>query len=165
MVEELADCDRARTAESIAELNAYLTWADVPFPERQGESRFAVGELLWTSPPEEIDVTIVRLCGDLASLEPLTLSRDLPPIGENLYLAGHPDGGSLAISSGPLLSVGVTCLRHRCETRPGSGGSALFDSVFRLLGIHHQKHVTGPQEGVGEAVPMAAIREALRVSL
>jgi len=109
-----------------------------------GGQEFQVKEILWTSPPRELDTTIARLEQSVRVLEPIPISPYLPRIQEGrrkerVYILGHPGGGTLAwsIQDNVLLDYAEPRLHYRAPTEGGSSGSPIFDKQWRLIGIHH----------------------------
>jgi S1-C subfamily serine protease len=104
---------------------------------------FGVAEVIWSSPPEELDVTLLRLDGPFyeGSVEPYPLSDHLPDPDSRprLYIAGHPGGGGLRISmhDNHLLDFDERRIRYRTPTNPGSSGSPVFNDEWDLIGVHH----------------------------
>jgi hypothetical protein len=106
-----------------------------------GSETYRIAEILWSSPPEQLDVTIARLEPKITGFEPYPIARGLPPISgdQKVYLLGHSGGRSLSvsISDNLLLDWEEPLLHYRAPTGPGSAGSPIFDAQWRLIGIHH----------------------------
>lgn len=102
---------------------------------------FGVAELLWTSPPGELDATLLRLDGTVAGPEPYPIARRLPVNdgAQKVYVIGHPLGKGLSISlnDNALLGYDDRLLHYRAPTEGGSSGSPVFNSQWRLIGLHH----------------------------
>jgi V8-like Glu-specific endopeptidase len=102
-----------------------------------------VAEQLWTSPPWELDATLVRLTpavaapGALFSLAP----QPIPSADGKLrvYVIGHPAGRSLEISlhDSVLLDCEDPKIHYRTPTEPGSSGSPVFNEDWDLVALHH----------------------------
>jgi hypothetical protein len=109
--------------------------------EGRAEGHYRVAELLWTSPPWELDATILRLDNAPADLEAFPVHRRLPlPDGEQrVYVIGHPKGGSLSFSmqDNLLLDHEAPFLHYRAPTEGGSSGSPVFNAQWKLIGLHH----------------------------
>jgi hypothetical protein len=115
--------------------------------------RLRVRALVWTSPPEALDVSVLRLAGDIATIAPCPVATSLPACNETarVYVIGHPLGGELSFSmqdnrlidhEGPphgRPSQPDRCLLHyRAPTEPGSSGSPVFGVAgWKLVGLHH----------------------------
>jgi hypothetical protein len=134
---------------------------------------YPVGELLFTSPPDKLDVSIVRLEGLPPKMPPLELAAQLPLIDakSRAYVVGHPQGGGLQISlhDSELIDVDdeERLLHYRTPTDPGSSGSPVFNSRWEVIALHHsgssktrKLHGEGTYEA-NEGIVIGAIREAL----
>lgn len=130
--------------------------ATVTFEVLRGEPNrryeFAIAELLWTSPPGELDATLVRLDAAVDEVEPCPIHSRLPlRDGEQrVYVIGHPKGGTLSFSiqdnvlldhegppDGEPKKPGVVHLHYRAPTEGGSSGSPVFNRQWKLIGLHH----------------------------
>ena len=115
-------------------------------------AEFQVVEVVWSSPPNFLDASILRLAGDLSNFTPLRFAQRLPrPDGEQrVYIIGHPRGGDLSFSihdntlidhegppSGSPVRESVVRLHYRAPTEGGSSGSPVFNSQWRAIGLHH----------------------------
>jgi S1-C subfamily serine protease len=119
------------------------TEAFVTFQGHEGADRgpFAVTEVLWTSPPQELDVTIAAVAQVPQNLPEVAIS-EVPPRRferERIYAIGHPLGGGLSLSlhDNLLIDFVEPRIHYRTPTEPGSSGSPLFDSQWNLIGLHH----------------------------
>lgn len=134
---------------------------------------YAVGELLFTSPPGELDVSVLRVDGLAPALQPLRAAQALPLIDAKAraYVIGHPQGGGLQISlhDSQLLDVDddERLLHYRTPTDPGSSGSPVFNAQWQVIALHHSGSSKTPRlhgSGVYEAnegIVLGAIRRAL----
>jgi hypothetical protein len=114
--------------------------------EALGPEEYEVEKLLWTSPPEELDATVLRLTkadgftskttADLA-----TVAKNLPIVDPStrVYVIGHPRGGVLSFSfqDNLLLDHESPRLHYRAPTEGGSSGSPVFNARWDLIGLHH----------------------------
>ena len=109
-----------------------------------GAARYRVVRLLWSSPQEALDATIVELdgCPALASRCPVAAQRPqlaaVPP--PRSFIIGHPSGTDqimLSISDNLLLDADDTRLHYRTPTERGSSGSPVFDDEWNLIALHH----------------------------
>lgn len=115
---------------------------------------YNVKELLWTSPPWELDATLLRLDSTIDEVEPYPVAPRLPLVAEQeeqrIYIIGHPKGGPLAFSiqdnllldhegppAGRPALEAVVRLHYRAPTDPGSSGSPVFNRQWRLIALHH----------------------------
>ena len=97
--------------------------------------------LLWTSPPGELDATLLRLDRPVAGPEPFPLAKRLPANDgkQKVYVIGHPRGGglSLSLTDNALLDYDERLLHYRAPTEGGSSGSPVFNNQWRLIALHH----------------------------
>ncbi|MEM7307441.1 MAG: serine protease [Planctomycetota bacterium] len=107
----------------------------------ESDREFPVEELVFTSPREELDCTIVKLPPDAPVVERLELSRGLPLVGKarRVYVIGHPRGGRLSFSlhDNLLLDHEKPWVHYRAPTEGGSSGSPVFNDTWRLIALHH----------------------------
>lgn len=108
---------------------------------RADEAGYLVTELLWTSPPWKLDASILRLEDIPEGIKPFSVHPRLPIADgeQRVYIIGHPKGGSLSFSiqDNLLLDHQAPYLHYRAPTEVGSSGSPVFNSQWRLIGLHH----------------------------
>lgn len=147
--------------------------------------RYVVGEVVWSSPPDQLDAALLTLLGERSDAEPLRLAsrwgnrEDIPP---RTVLIGHAGGADsrFALKAGGgderfsfqdarPTKADETSLRYTTPRRGGSSGSAVFDPRdWSVVALHHSG-VGGAGGGGGEAatyaneaVPVATLRLAAR---
>lgn len=112
--------------------------------EALGTTMYKVKELLWTSPPHELDATIVRLEGRVDETDLYPLAEVMPVVNNEarVYIIGHPGGGQLTYSIQDNLLLDYQhppgFIHYRTPTKPGSSGSPVFNRDWDLIGIHHR---------------------------
>jgi hypothetical protein len=101
----------------------------------------ALGDIMWSSPVDALDCTVVRLTQQPAAapLEPAPTSvqwADPPP---RLYIIGHPGGRDVEFSlqDNHLLGCNDRLLHYRTPTEGGSSGSPVFNSAWKVVALHH----------------------------
>lgn len=104
----------------------------------------AVRKILWSSPPDQLDATLVTLETPPKLNSPLTFARDLPRANskDKVYVIGHPRGGGLmfSLNDNELIDHAdpTDCRVHyRTATEPGSSGSPVFNDEWELIALHH----------------------------
>jgi len=117
----------------------------------------------WSSPPWELDATLLELSKAPANVEPPPLSPaiDKLAVKDRLNIVGHPLGGPMSISlQDNRLSrpVGEKFLHYRTPTDPGSSDSPVFDHGWNLVGLHHAA-MPEANEGIRMDVLLAALRK------
>lgn len=131
------------------------------------EQSFFLSEIIFSSPPSQLDVTIARFRpADAARLQLLTKNLRPYPIAsvlpfvsdtQRIYIIGHPSGGTLSMSlqDNLLLDHQAPLIHYRTPTVGGSSGSPVFNRQWELIGIHHKGSSTMPRlhnrQGVYEA--------------
>jgi V8-like Glu-specific endopeptidase len=143
-------------------------------PGRQ--SRFRVIRQWWYQPSDRsgLDTTILELDGYPQDVIPTPLARTLPrkPLQhKRAYVIGHPRGlaqPQFSLQDNILLDYDERVLHYRSPTEFGSSGSPVFDSEWRLIGLHHAGGARMPQlNNVGgtyaanEGITLDAIRHGL----
>lgn len=131
--------------------------AEVVFEGRDSAAAYGVKEVVWHSPVDKHDASLLRLTALPPGALPLTLSRELPARAKpaekkpRVYIIGHPDGGDLAVSmnDNELLDheglpggqpgiKGVCRVHYRAPTKPGSSGSPVFqEQGWKVIALHH----------------------------
>jgi hypothetical protein len=104
--------------------------------------------LLWSSPPEDLDVTLLVLEPPIALPDccyPLARRLPIADGQQKVYIIGHPGGRSLALSLHDNLLLdhdGERLLHYRTPTEGGSSGSPVFNQQWDLIGLHHAGSLT-----------------------
>lgn len=147
--------------------------AIVTFSARPGiapTAEFTVTELLFTSPRDQLDATIVRLTPELGELEALPLAPVLPVRDSKALVRaiGHPSGRGLSFSVNELLDHETPRVHYRTATEGGSSGSPVFNQEWRLIALHHlgghsMSRLNGAvgQYEANEGIWIGAIRQAV----
>ncbi len=144
----------------------------------QEPREYGVAEVIWSSPPEECDVSILRLDGDFyedgVESYPVSFQLPHPSTRPRLYIAGHPGGGSLQVSmhDNHLIDFDDLRIQYRTPTNPGSSGSPVFNDEWDLVGVHHAGSAEMPRldgsgaheanQGVRLTAILAALEQVLR---
>ncbi len=102
-----------------------------------------------------LDYTLFTTTGDSSSIPCLAIDNRLPPLGERIYIAGHPNAGvkKLSIDSTHASNPNAVCevdaspypgndptsdIGYYCDTIGGSSGSpVLSGDTHKVVGIHH----------------------------
>jgi V8-like Glu-specific endopeptidase len=108
-----------------------------------GKKKYKVEKLLWTSPPYELDATILKLDKPVNDPDMYPLAQALPIVqtSSRVYIIGHPAGGTLSLSlqDNALLDHQDPpgFIHYRTPTVGGSSGSPVFNRDWDLIGLHH----------------------------
>jgi len=120
------------------------------------EEGIEVERIVWQSSIDDHDATILAL-RDLPddAPDPLPLGRNLPLLDDyegpsRVYIIGHPGGreGSFSFEDNELLDYEAPDpampkdprarrLHYRAPTEPGSSGSPVLNSNWKVIGLHH----------------------------
>jgi S1-C subfamily serine protease len=109
---------------------------------------YRVAKLLWTSSPDDLDATLLRLEERPAGFKLYPIAPALPLIEDDqpqrVYIIGHPGGRELSISLNDnlLLDWQDPWLHYRTPTEGGSSGSPVFNHDWQLIGLHHAGDVS-----------------------
>ncbi|HEY7724492.1 MAG TPA: serine protease [Anaeromyxobacteraceae bacterium] len=111
------------------------------WPKGKGAREFGVRSLVWTSPPGQLDATVLRLDPAPPAGETYPVASVMPALAKRplVYVIGHPRGGglSIALNDNLLIDQDDRRLHYRAPTEPGSSGSPVFDEQWDLIGLHH----------------------------
>jgi hypothetical protein len=143
--------------------------AEVVFEAGAPTTRFRVAGIVWSSPTEVLDATIVRLQPAVTTLEPAIAARlqplpiasglpslPVPPDTIQVYAIGHPNGRELHFSfrgndlidhEGPPAGNPPNPARWRVHytatTDKGSSGSPVFNATaWEVVALHHRGRLT-----------------------
>lgn len=113
------------------------------------------------------DIAVVRVPEGLP--EAADVGDDDPEAGDPIVVAGYPGGGALTVREGEVLrrtrdvmfGAEAGAIAFDVEVAPGSSGGPVLDTHGRVVGV---VYALSPDDGVGYAVPVSALREALDAS-
>ncbi len=113
------------------------------------EKKFRVETLLWSSPPQDLDATLLRLKPKITELNTYSISKILPVSDgkQKVYVIGHPGGRTLSLSlhDNLLLDHDQRLIHYRAPTEGGSSGSPVFNQQWKLIGLHHAGSLEMPR--------------------
>jgi hypothetical protein len=118
--------------------------------EALGTKKYKAIKLLWTSPPHELDATVLQMDQAVDKPDIYPLAQVLPIIeaSARVYIIGHPAGGTLSFSlqDNALLDHQDPPgkLHYRTPTVGGSSGSPVFNRNWDLIALHHSGDTTMP---------------------
>jgi hypothetical protein len=133
-----------------------------------GAAELRVLDLIWTSPPAELDATLLEIEKPPARANPPPLADRLPATegaSARLNLIGHPRGFNVRVSlqDNQVIDVGDPYVHYRTPTDPGSSGSPVFNQKWELVALHHaSSKALSANEGVRMDRVVEAIRKDLR---
>jgi hypothetical protein len=117
--------------------------ANANFQALGNDQVYPLGDVVWTSGPDEFDATFVEIKGEPAAKpliihkKPVQMANPTP----RLYVIGHPGGGDLQLSlqDNYLLGCSDRFLHYRTPTEHGSSGSPVFEpDDWRVVALHHK---------------------------
>ena len=159
--------------------------AEVVFEAVDADRVYLVDRIVWSSPIERHDATLLRLQTPVTGITPLPMAKSLPALEETarVYIIGHPGGRDLAFSfqdnelldhEGPTAGKpqipGVCRVHYRAPTEGGSSGSPVFNArLWEVIALHHKGGKIGmpklnglPGEyAANEGVGIQSIKEAI----
>jgi hypothetical protein len=128
--------------DGISRENAVITFRALGAPD--GPQKHRLQDVLWTSPRDELDVTIASLEAPPEGVAPCPMADGLPPLGGSppprAFIVGHPQGHMrplFSIQDNLMLDYDGTRVHYRAPTEPGSSGSPVFDRQWNLIALHH----------------------------
>jgi hypothetical protein len=119
--------------------------ARVRFRGLGGQEEHTTGAtLLWSSPAEELDATVLLLDSLPADVQPCVPATGLPALDladpQRVFVIGHPEGigrPMFSLENNTLLDLSERRVQYTSATRPGSSGSPVFDEQWQLIAVHH----------------------------
>ena len=136
---------------------------------------FEFERVVWTSPPEELDATLLAFRDNRPpSAPPIPVHSKRVKFTEpapRTYIIGHPGGRDLELSlhDNLLLGCNDSKLHYRTPTEGGSSGSPVFEAAdWRAIALHHaggtfkRLEGKGPPYEANEGIALLAIREAIK---
>jgi V8-like Glu-specific endopeptidase len=160
--------------------------AEVVFEAVNPDQAYPVQTLLWTSPPDHHDASVLRLETQVTGIAPLPIAKALPILEETarVYVIGYPGGRELAVSlqdnelldhegppAGKPQIPDVRRLHYRAPTEGGSSGSPVFNAkLWEVIALHHKGGKLGMprlngKEGTyaaNEGISLESIKEAIQ---
>jgi hypothetical protein len=107
-----------------------------------GIERVGINELIWTSPPSELDTTILRLDRPIDEVHSYPIATWLPTIdgSQRVYVVGNLGGErvSFSLHDNLLLAHNDYFIHYRTSTETGVSGSPVFNQKWELIGMHHK---------------------------
>ncbi len=133
--------------------------AEVVFEADDPAKSYRVEALVWSSPVDAHDASLLRLQAVPAGIAALTIGHELPELPmpdvkkrPRVYIIGYPGGRELSVSfednelldhegppAGKLQLPGVCRVHYRTPTEGGNSGSPVFDdSAWKVIALHHK---------------------------
>jgi V8-like Glu-specific endopeptidase len=158
--------------------------AEVVFEAVEPNQVYLVDRIVWSSPDDRHDATLLRLQPPVTGITPLPVAKNLPALEKTarVHIIGHPGGRDLAFSfqdnelldhEGPSAGKpqipGVWRVHYRAPTEGGSSGSPVFHArLWEVIALHHKGGKIGmpklnglPGEyAANEGVSIQPIKEA-----
>ncbi len=136
------------------------------FTRLAGSPKIPLGEILFSSPRVNLDVSVLALGqdppADAEILEPSDYAPALPKAGEpqRIYVIGHPDGRDLTVTlyDNDLAEYEGPYVRYRSPTKGGNSGSPVFNRRWQSFAIHHRAR---KEKQLNEGVLFEAIKKTV----
>ena len=128
--------------------------AEVVFEAVDPNRTYDVAQIVWSSPVEQCDASLLRLDGSVSGIDAIPVVKVLPALETTarVYIIGHPRGQDLAFSfqdnelldhegppSGKPQIPGVCRVHYRAPTEGGSSGSPVFNGdLWQVIALHHE---------------------------
>ncbi len=128
--------------------------AEVVLEAADANRVYGVAQLLWSSPVEQCDASLLRLAQPILGVEPIPLAAALPIVDSStrVYVVGHPGGRDLSFSfqdnelldhegppQGKPQFADVCRVHYRAPTEGGSSGSPVFNGdSWQVIALHHK---------------------------
>jgi hypothetical protein len=155
--------------------DAVITFEALTPTGRPKTRSYAVSDVLRVSAPTELDFAVIKLKGAVSGIvddDRCDIAKNLPTNDQTgrVYIVGHPAGGNLSYSlqDNLLLDYDNHLLHYRTPTEGGSSGSPIYNSNWKLIGLHHAGSKTMPKlRGLGgtyeanEGIWIQSIKKAL----
>ena len=136
--------------------------------KRTKPEQIDVLKVLWTSPPSELDASLLEI-GEVPNGAECPPRIEATPGFEEwpekrVNILGHPRGMTLRVSlqDNKLVSVGDRYLHYQTPTDPGSSGSPIFNQNWELVGIHHS---ASKEKQANEGIRLDRILDEIRREL
>ncbi len=133
-----------------------------------GVVELRLNELVWTSPPSELDATLLLLEDVPAGYGPLTRSARKPQVtlksDARLNILGFSMGLDLRLSmlDSKMVDVGERCVRYKSSTGPASSGSPVFNQKWELVAVHR---AFSAERSANEGVRIDVLIDAMKADL
>jgi hypothetical protein len=168
----VSDDEAARKEGALHHAEAVVTFAalDDVAPDKE----LGIAEILFSSPPDRLDVTVARLSEPVMPRFAAPLAPVLPHRGAEtqVRVVGHPSGRGLSFSVNRLLDHEVPKVHYQTATEGGSSGSPVFTHDWKLLAVHHAGGDAMPRLNgaagtyqANEGLWIGAIRDAVHEAL
>jgi lysozyme family protein len=127
--------------------------AEIRFEVADSTPTYSVKEIVWSSPSDLCDASVLRLSQPVTGVEVLSLAEELPALDSHprVYVIGYPGGRDLSFSfeDNELLDhegppgghppiPGVCRVHYRAPTEGGSSGSPVFNDQWEVIALHHK---------------------------
>jgi hypothetical protein len=86
-----------------------------------------------------LDYAIYEVSGDPSNHFAIReLTPEVPSIGDEIYILGHPRLRRLTITAGPLVGLHANDAQYRADSQGGSSGAGVLDSEGRMFALHQR---------------------------
>ena len=135
--------------------------AEVVFESQNDPTPYFVARILWSSPPNECDASLLLLDRAVQNALPLAIARALPVLEPaapqaQVCIIGHPGGRELTFSfqnneiidhegptAGKPAKPDLRLVHYMTSTEGGSSGSPVFNTSWDVIALHHKGGTIG----------------------
>lgn len=99
-------------------------------------------ELIWTSPPDQLDATLLIINSRPTDVEPMPVAKQRAKVEDRANIIGYPLGGRRRYSHdrNRITRLVGPQIHYTTATDAGSSGSPIFDDNWQLIGMHRHAH-------------------------
>ena len=125
------------------------------------------GKVYAESVDEERDLALLTFACDNWDVQPLTLAKNNPSIGDTVIALGSPHAQMNSITVGKAVSyydsdiIEGEALYHSAPVGSGGSGGALLNTDLELCGVNFASDISEGDFGSGSSIPIEPVREYL----
>ena len=128
---------------------------------------YSGGKVYDESVDEERDLALITFACDNWDVQPLTLAKSNPSIGNTVIALGSPHAQMNSITVGKAGAyydsdlIEVDALYHTAPLGSGGSGGALLNTDLELCGVNFAADISEGDFGNGSSIPIESVREYL----
>ena len=128
---------------------------------------YSGGKVYAESVDEERDLALITFACDNWDVQPLTLAKSNPSIGDTVIALGSPHAQMNSITVGKAVGyydsdiIECEALYHSAPVGSGGSGGALLNTDLELCGVNFAADISEGDFGNGSSIPIESVREYL----